>query len=101
MELVANVRQPLTDVQRPDAYRNRKFTIPASRRPAFGRHAETELVSKHDEEDDSTNDGAGEEGADAQAARRGIWAGEFVKPWEWRRETRLHRQKCDCHHTLD
>ena len=23
--------------------------------------------------------------ADAQAARRGIWAGEFVKPWEWRR----------------
>ena len=22
--------------------------------------------------------------ADAQAARRGIWAGEFVKPWEWR-----------------
>ncbi len=25
------------------------------------------------------------EEADAQAARRGIWASEFVKPWEWRR----------------
>ncbi len=30
-----------------------------------------------------------EEEADAQAARRGIWAGEFVKPWEWRRGERL------------
>ncbi len=27
--------------------------------------------------------------AEAQAARRGIWATEFVKPWEWRRGTRL------------
>ncbi len=27
--------------------------------------------------------------ADAQAARRGIWAGEFVKPWEWRRGKRI------------
>ncbi len=27
--------------------------------------------------------------ADAQAARRGIWAGEFVKPWAWRRGKRL------------
>jgi endonuclease YncB( thermonuclease family) len=27
--------------------------------------------------------------ADAQTARRGIWAGEFVKPWEWRRGKRL------------
>ncbi len=26
-----------------------------------------------------------DEEADAQAARRGIWAGEFVRPWEWRR----------------
>ncbi len=26
--------------------------------------------------------------ADAQAARRGIWASEFVKPWEWRRGKR-------------
>ncbi len=26
-----------------------------------------------------------DEEADAQAARRGIWAGEFVKPREWRR----------------
>ncbi len=26
---------------------------------------------------------------DAQAARRGIWAGEFVPPWEWRRGKRL------------
>ncbi len=26
--------------------------------------------------------------ADARAARRGIWAGEFVKPWEWRRGKR-------------
>jgi len=30
-----------------------------------------------------------DEEADAQAARRGLWAGEFVKPWEWRREKRL------------
>ena len=27
--------------------------------------------------------------ADAQAARRGIWASEFVKPWEWRRGKRF------------
>ncbi len=27
--------------------------------------------------------------ADAQAVRRGIWAGEFVPPWEWRRGKRL------------
>ncbi len=27
--------------------------------------------------------------AEAQAARRGLWAGEFVKPWEWRRGKRL------------
>ncbi len=33
-------------------------------------------------------DYADEEG-NAQAARRGIWAGEFVKPWEWRRGKRL------------
>ena len=26
-----------------------------------------------------------DEEADAQAARRGIWASEFVKPWEWRK----------------
>ncbi len=30
-----------------------------------------------------------DEEADAQAARRGIWAGEFVKPWKWRRGKRL------------
>ncbi len=30
-----------------------------------------------------------DEEADAQAARRGIWAGEFVKPWEWRRGKRI------------
>ncbi len=30
-----------------------------------------------------------DEEADAQAARRGIWAGEFVPPWEWRRGKRL------------
>ncbi len=30
-----------------------------------------------------------DEEADAQAARRGIWAGEFVSPWEWRRGKRL------------
>ncbi len=30
-----------------------------------------------------------DEEADARAARRGIWAGEFVKPWEWRRGKRL------------
>ena len=27
--------------------------------------------------------------AEAQEARRGIWASEFVKPWEWRRGKRL------------
>ncbi len=27
--------------------------------------------------------------ADARAARRGIWASAFVKPWEWRRGKRL------------
>ncbi len=27
--------------------------------------------------------------AEARAAQRGIWAGEFVKPWEWRRGKRL------------
>ncbi len=27
--------------------------------------------------------------AAAQAAQRGIWASEFVKPWEWRRGKRL------------
>ncbi len=27
--------------------------------------------------------------AETQAARRGIWAGEFVKPWEWHRGKRL------------
>ncbi len=30
-----------------------------------------------------------DEEADAQAARRGIWAGQFVKPWAWRRDKRL------------
>ncbi len=30
-----------------------------------------------------------EEEADAQAAQRGLWAGGFVKPWEWRRGKRL------------
>ncbi len=29
------------------------------------------------------------EEADAQAARRGIWTSEFVKPREWRRGKRL------------
>ncbi len=28
--------------------------------------------------------------AEARAARRGIWAGEFVKPWQWRRGKRLN-----------
>ena len=27
--------------------------------------------------------------ADAQAVRRGIWAGAFMKPWEWRQGKRL------------
>ncbi len=27
--------------------------------------------------------------AGAQAARRGIWAGEFMRPWEWRRGSLL------------
>ena len=30
-----------------------------------------------------------DEEADARAARRGIWASEFVRPWEWRRGKRL------------
>ncbi len=30
-----------------------------------------------------------DEEAEAQAARRGIWAGEFIPPWEWRRGKRL------------
>ncbi len=30
-----------------------------------------------------------DEEAEAQTARRGLWAGEFVKPWEWRRGKRL------------
>ncbi len=30
-----------------------------------------------------------DEEADAQAVRRGIWATEFVKPWEWRRGKRI------------
>ena len=30
-----------------------------------------------------------DEEADARAARRGIWASQFVKPWEWRRGKRL------------
>ncbi len=30
-----------------------------------------------------------EEEAAAQAAQRGIWASEFVKPWEWRQGKRL------------
>ncbi len=30
-----------------------------------------------------------DEEADARAARRGLWASEFVKPWEWRRGKRL------------
>ncbi len=25
----------------------------------------------------------------AESARRGIWASEFMKPWEWRRGNRL------------
>ena len=30
-----------------------------------------------------------DEEAGARTARRGIWASEFVKPWEWRREKGL------------
>ncbi len=30
-----------------------------------------------------------DEETEARAARRGIWASEFVKPWEWRRGKRL------------
>jgi endonuclease YncB( thermonuclease family) len=29
--------------------------------------------------------------AEARAARRGIWSGDFVVPWEWRRGMRLHQ----------
>ena len=28
----------------------------------------------------------------AKSARRGIWASEFIKPWEWRRGKRLDRE---------
>ncbi len=27
--------------------------------------------------------------AEARSARRGMWAGEFMKPWRWRRAARL------------
>ncbi len=27
----------------------------------------------------------------AKSARRGIWAGEFEKPWEWRKQQRIRR----------
>ncbi len=30
-----------------------------------------------------------DEEGDARAAQRGIWAGEFIPPWEWRRGKRL------------
>jgi endonuclease YncB( thermonuclease family) len=36
--------------------------------------------------------------SEAEAERRGIWAGEFVKPWEWRQGTRLEttaHEECD------
>ncbi len=36
-----------------------------------------------------------DEEADARAARRGIWAGELVKPWEWRRGKRLDSIESD------
>ena len=45
-----------------------------------------------------------DEEAEAQAARRGVWAGEFVKPWEWRRGKRLDSAEseactaCDLRH---
>ncbi len=45
-----------------------------------------------------------DEEADAQAARRGIWASEFVTPWEWRRGKRLDSAEseactaCDLRH---
>ena len=29
------------------------------------------------------------QGASAKAARRGLWAGQFVPPWDWRRGKRL------------
>jgi endonuclease YncB( thermonuclease family) len=34
-----------------------------------------------------------DEEADAQKAKRGLWAGAFVKPWEWRRGERLPSEK--------
>jgi len=33
--------------------------------------------------------------ASAQAARRGLWAGQFVPPWEWRRGKRLASETTD------
>ncbi len=30
-----------------------------------------------------------DEETEARAARHGIWAGEFVRPWEWRRGKRI------------
>jgi len=35
-----------------------------------------------------SDDYTGQEGA-AKAARRGLWAGQFIPPWEWRRGKRL------------
>ena len=35
-----------------------------------------------------SDDYTGQE-ASAKAARRGLWAGQFVSPWDWRRGKRL------------
>lgn len=29
--------------------------------------------------------------AEARAAKRGVWAGTFQKPWEWRKDRRMHK----------
>ena len=35
----------------------------------------------------------------AKAAKRGLWRGEFVPPWDWRRGKRLHIADRDARHT--
>ena len=40
-----------------------------------------------------------EEESAAKAARRGLWRGEFVRPWDWRQGKRLNAAGRDARHT--
>ena len=41
------------------------------------------------------------EESSAKAARRGIWRGQFVAPWDWRRGERLSSSRRGAHQTAD